>query len=153
MKKRLASSLIVLIMLLLLLPAYAMADARFYIGSNYYSIDGVEQEMEVAPYIKDSRTFVPIRYAAYALGLSDENISWDSQSRTILLMNDEQVVQLEVGSPVLMVGGGQSLMEVGPEIRNGRACLPIALVARAFGCHASWDAVNQMVTISRQTDL
>ena len=38
------------------------------IGSNKYKVDGEEREMDTAPFVKDMRTFVPIRFVAEALG-------------------------------------------------------------------------------------
>ena len=34
--------------------------------------------MDVAPYIKDSRTFLPLRYVADALGVPDSNITFNN---------------------------------------------------------------------------
>ena len=40
------------------------------IGSKVYTINGVEHTMDVAPFIKDSRTMVPARFAAQAFGIT-----------------------------------------------------------------------------------
>ncbi|MDI6604139.1 MAG: copper amine oxidase N-terminal domain-containing protein [Thermoanaerobacteraceae bacterium] len=46
--------------------AEANFTAIFTIGKNEYSINGQPYPMDVAPYIKDDRTFLPLRYIAYA---------------------------------------------------------------------------------------
>lgn len=121
--------------------------ATFVIGEAKYTLDGVEITMDVAPYIKDSRTFMPIRYVANALGISDNNIMWDGVNQTVTLMKNDKVVQVKIGSNILLVNGAAITMDVAPEINNERTCLPIALIANAFGASASWDAATQTVTI------
>lgn len=121
--------------------------AVFVIGQASYTLDGVSVTMDVAPYIKDSRTFMPIRYVANALGIADANILWDGVNQTVTLMKGDKVVQVKIGSNVLLINGAAITMDVAPEISNGRTCLPIALIANAFGATASWDAATQTVTI------
>ena len=45
--------------------------AVFTIGQTSYTLNGQSVTMDVAPYIKDSRTFLPLRYVADALGVPD----------------------------------------------------------------------------------
>ncbi len=40
------------------------------IGSNVYTVNGVEKTMDVAPFISESRTMVPARFAAQAFGIT-----------------------------------------------------------------------------------
>ncbi|MCW2279538.1 copper amine oxidase N-terminal domain-containing protein, partial [Heliophilum fasciatum] len=42
------------------------ADASFKIGDTKYTVNGMEKSMDVAPYIKNSRTYMPVRYVAEA---------------------------------------------------------------------------------------
>ena len=52
---------------LFILPE-VMRLIELVIGSNKYKVDGEEREMDTAPFVKDMRTFVPIRFVAEALG-------------------------------------------------------------------------------------
>jgi hypothetical protein len=147
-----SKSLLTILLFLLLLglfssPAFAASESQFTVGSTTAIINGTPVTMEVAPYIKDGRTFMPLAYVTQALGVSTDHINWDPGSQTVNLMNDTNVVQVQIGSRVIMVGGGQALMDVSPEIINGRTCLPIGPIAQAFGANVSWNALNQNVTI------
>ncbi len=117
------------------------------IGSSTYRIRGVSQTGDVAPYIKNSRTFLPIRPVAYALGIDDSHIMWDAASQTVTLSKDNRVVQLRIGSNIMTINGISITLDAAPEISNSRTCLPIALVAQAFGATVTWDAATQTVTI------
>lgn len=126
----------------------------FTIGSTTYTVNGVDMTMDVAPYIKDSRTYMPVRFVAYALGVgnaalgaSDPAIIWDDINRTVTLTKEGKVVQLKIGSNEMLMNGAVVTMDVSPEIVNGRTMLPASWVASAFGYTASWDAATQQVTI------
>lgn len=121
--------------------------AVFTFGSTTYTLNGVEKTMDVAPYAKDNRTYMPIRYVAYALGIDDNNIIWDQASSTVTLMKGDKVVQLKIGSKTLLVNGAAVTMDVAPEAVSNRTMLPAALVAQAFGATATWDATTNTVTI------
>lgn len=119
----------------------------FTIGSAYYTLKGSGQWMDVAPYIRDGRTYMPIRYVAYAMGLTDADIIWDEATRQVILTKESTRVTLIIGSRNIYVNGTPTRMDVAPEITNSRTCLPIAWVAQAFGSTAVWDAGNRTVTI------
>ena len=55
------------------------------IGSRTMNINGVAIQMNKAPEITNSRTFLPLRDLAYALGLTDTQIKWDDASKTATL--------------------------------------------------------------------
>jgi|GEM_PF-3690101 len=124
--------------------------AVFTFGSNNYSLNGVTQRMDVSPYSRDGRTFLPIRYVAYALGIEDNNITWDGATQSVTLIKGDTTVQLYLGSKHILVDDVSLPMDVASESNNGRICLPIALVAQAFGASANWDATSQSVIITAQ---
>jgi len=127
--------------------AEGTADSIFTIGSTTYSINGVEYTMDVAPYISGDRTYLPVRFVAYAMGVSEANILWDGAAQTVTLLKGDKVVQLKVGSTTLLINGAAVTMDVAPQITADRVCLPIRFVAQAFGAVVGWDAATQQVSI------
>jgi len=128
-------------------PDEAVVNGTFVIGSTSYTINGATLTMDVAPYIKDGRTFLPLAYVAQALGVTATNIIWDATNQTVTLMKGDKVVQVKIGSTTMYVNGAAVTLDVAPEISSSRTCLPVALLAQAFGGSASWDAATQTVTI------
>ncbi|MEN6348160.1 MAG: copper amine oxidase N-terminal domain-containing protein [Syntrophomonas sp.] len=122
--------------------------ATFVVGQSKFTLEGVEITMDVAPYIKDGRTFLPIAYVAQALGIDASNIIWDAANQTVTLMKGDKVLQLKVGSNTMLVNGAAITLDAAPEINNSRTCLPVALVATAFLQTIAWDAATQTVTIN-----
>ncbi len=122
--------------------------SMFYINSNRYYLRGALQTGDVAPYIKKNRTFLPIRTVAYALGLTDADISWNQGSKTVTLKKDDQVVRLTLNNNIIYLNGTHVVMDTAPEAVNGRTCLPVAFVVKAFGGTASWDPDRQSIIIN-----
>ncbi|MEW5952345.1 MAG: copper amine oxidase N-terminal domain-containing protein [Bacillota bacterium] len=121
--------------------------AAFVIGSTTYTLNGAAMTMDVAPYVRDGRTYLPIRYVATALGVADNNILWDSATGTVTLLKGDKVVQVVVGSKTMTVNGASIAMDVAPEIKDGRTMLPFRWIAWAFNADVEWDATAQTVNM------
>jgi len=53
---------------------------KLVIGSKALNIDGQTKQMDVAPLIKDGRTYLPARWVAEAFGYT---VRWNAQNRTV----------------------------------------------------------------------
>lgn len=121
--------------------------ATFVIGSSEFTVNGNTVEMDVAPYIKDGRTYLPVRYVSQALGVSDSNILWDATAQTVTLIKGDKVVQMKIGSKALLVNGVTINMDVPAEISSDRTMLPFRFIAQALGATVGWDEATQTVTM------
>ena len=54
-----------------------------FIGSKSYLVNGKPYTMDVAPFIQDQRTFVPIAFAALALNCK---VAWVPEDRKVLIL-------------------------------------------------------------------
>ncbi|MEQ8235484.1 MAG: copper amine oxidase N-terminal domain-containing protein [Syntrophomonadaceae bacterium] len=113
-------------------------SASFTIGSTSYVINGVTNTMDVAPYAKDNRTYLPIRYVAYALQIDAANIIWDQASQAVTLVKGDKAVQVKLGSKQMLINGVPVMMDVAPEASNGRVFLPYRFLAEAYGATVTW---------------
>lgn len=104
--------------------------------------------MDIAPYIKDDRTFIPLRYVAHAAGVADENIIFEYPS-AITLIKGDRVVLVTIGSSLLQVNGDGIYMDTTPELifPPGRTMFPVRWVAIALGCNVEWNPDSQEVTV------
>ena len=126
-------------------PGDEKQSASFVIGSSNYTINDVEATMDVVPYVKDGRTYLPVRYVGYALGVAPENILWDGKTAT--LIKGDKVVQVTVGSKAMIVNGANINLDAAPELKDGRTMLPFRWIAWAFGASVNWDGASQTVTM------
>lgn len=132
----------------ILLPSIAFANsASFKVGSNQYNVDGQNKTMDVAPFIENSRTYLPVRYLADALGISNDNILWDSAHQTVSLFKGSKVVQVTIGSNALKINGSNIVMDVPPKMVSGRIFLPLRWLAQAFDVSLNWDENNHTIGI------
>ncbi len=130
---------------------YSTIHATITIGSLIYTVNDVPAQMDALPYITNSRTYVPVRYLAYALGLTADDIDWDNASRTVTIVdaNSSTTIQLTIGSKYLFVNGTPTLMDVAPEITSSRTMLPARWVAEALGAAVGWDSATRTVVIDK----
>jgi hypothetical protein len=53
------------------------------IGKFEYHVNGVEDEMDISPFIENDRTFLPLRFVAQNL---DCRVTWMNETREILIV-------------------------------------------------------------------
>lgn len=116
------------------------------------NINGIETEvkMDVAPFIKDGRTMLPLRFIAEALGFK---VEWNHAARTVILTDKEFKVEIPVNTNKIIVNGSTYYSDVKPVLKNNRTMLPVANIARALGLKDGtdiiWDASARVATIMR----
>lgn len=122
-------------------------QVEFKIGQKAYYINGQGKTMDVAPFIEKSRTFLPIRYVAIALGVETHDILWDDEANRVTIIKDNRVVQLTIGSKIMLLNGMTIPMDVPAQIKTGRTQLPLRFVAEAFGAKVDFNERTRTVTI------
>jgi hypothetical protein len=141
--------LCLLVMIWAFLPTPAPAAGNvgvFTVGSTEYLVNGKTFSMDVAPFVQDGRTFIPVRYAAAVMGVPQESIAFDSGE--ITLTEGDRVVKLRYGSNLLEVNGVSLNMDVDVLIVDGRTMLPVRWVGLALGAEVAWDGGNETITIT-----
>lgn len=124
------------------------------IGSTEMSktLDGKTSKMQsdVAPFIKNGRTMMPLRYVAEALGLE---VKWDNSTRTAILKDGKREIRVPVDTNQIIIEGKTYISDVMPIIENSRTYLSISNLAKALGLVEGvdilWNSETKEVTISR----
>ncbi|MDO5725643.1 MAG: stalk domain-containing protein [Tissierellia bacterium] len=110
--------------------------------------DKSQINMDVAPFIENGRTMVPIRFVAEALGYK---VSWDRVSREATLKSDKHTIIIPVDTNIIKVDGKTYEADVKPIIKDQRTYLSISNVCKALGLRENkdifWDKDNFEVTI------
>lgn len=142
--------LMFIILTVLIFPISVYANSgSFYIGWPTKTINGLTRPMDVAPFIENGRTYLPIRYVAEALGVEDENIIWDGNNQEVTLRTWNNVVNLKVGSNKLIFNNNEIIdMDVVPVIRDNRVFLPLRPIAETLNFNVYWDEAGQIITIN-----
>jgi len=125
-------------------------EARFLVGHSTYWVDGEAKPMDVAPFIRDGRTYVPLRYAAYAVGAGAENVLYHEGRATII--KGDRVLVVMVGSRSMLVNGIEIRVDAGPFLLEGRIMVPIRWVAVGMGVTVEWDDALDTVILTFARD-
>jgi hypothetical protein len=128
-------------------PVTSFQVTSFKVDSTTYTVNDTPQEMDVEPYIKDDRTYVPVRYLAYSLGVDEAGISWDGEAKEVGIVSGETDISLTIGSNTMTVNNDPVIMDVAPEIKVGRTMLPARWVAESLGAEVEWDETTKQAII------
>ena len=118
---------------------------EFTIGDSEYTADGETLRFDSAPYIQNSRAYLPVRFAAEALGAS---VEWDAGTGIATLRSEEAVLTLSAGNKMLTVNGSPVEMDAAPEIRDDRMMCPVRHIAEALNCKVEWIAKENKAVIT-----
>ncbi|MFX4261200.1 copper amine oxidase N-terminal domain-containing protein [Pelotomaculum propionicicum] len=125
---------------------------KFYLDRSYYEVGSSRTDVDVAPYVNSAnRTMVPLRFLGNALGVSDDNITWDSGSQTATLKQGGKTLEFMVDSFSYVADGQIKQMDTVPELTGGRVMLPARYVAEAFGYKVYWVQNAKAVMVTTKT--
>ena len=121
----------------------------FTIGMNKYFVDGKTEgvTMDARPFIKEGRTFVPVRYMGNALGVTNDNITWNGDLNKAGLRLGGNSVDMIIGVARINVNGQDRDIDVAPVLNEseGRTYLPARYIAEGLGFEVDWDEASQTV--------
>lgn len=100
------------------------------IGSSDMVVNNVVVTGDAAPYVKNSRTYVPIRALTQAFGAK---VDWNGTDRTVTVTLGDKVVVMTVDKTDYTVDGTAKTMDVAPEIVGDRTYVPVRFVGEALG--------------------
>jgi hypothetical protein len=124
--------------------------ASFALNQPYYMTDDNQVKMDAASYInRDGRFMVPLRYLAYALGISDQYIQWDERAQRVTLTNGPVTVGVTIADRILNINGNCILMDAAPETVSNRIFLPARPLAEALGWKVTWEPVYKSISLEK----
>jgi uncharacterized YkwD family protein len=146
----------VLIFIAFMLPSPMLAAAN---NELTVTVDGkLVSFPDTRPFIKERRTFIPLRGLFEALGAT---VNWDEKTRTITSVKtaekEEMDTTMKIGSPFLRkeyVTDTEQInryvkMDIAPFIERRRTMIPLRVAAEAFGYKVGWDANTRTVQLKR----
>lgn len=112
-----------------------------YIGSSQAMVNNRETQVDssnsnVKPFIKESRTLVPVRFITEGMGAE---VGWNAPSSTVTITLGNKELKLIIGNKTMHVGKDKVSLEVAPEITEGRTFLPLRSIAEALGKKVFYD--------------
>lgn len=130
---------LLLIITLSLQLSYAKSGISIKVNGKYLSTD-------VAPFISNSSTYVPIRFISEALNIND--ITWNSSSNSVTIKADNKTLVLFVNKNYAYLNNEYINLENNALIVNSRTFIPVRFVSSCFDANVDWDEKSQTVIIN-----
>ena len=109
----------------------ANSTATMIIGSTTFVANGKVVTSDVAPFVKDGRTFLPIRALGEAMGAE---VAFDEATNVVTIKLDGKTVTMTLGSAVMTVGDKVVTMDTAAyATAEGRTVVPVRFAAEALG--------------------
>lgn len=112
------------------------------IGSTSYIVNGQTKQLSSAPYINSSRTQVPLRVIAEALGA---NVYYNSTAKQITISKDGERMYMDIGKVI-------KDFDVAPEIKANTTFVPIRYVSEKLQCECKYNNASKEVIITYNMD-
>lgn len=119
------------------------ADTAAYDIPIDITVNGYYIKSDVEPYIKNSRTYVPVRFVSEAIGC---DVYWEDGAAII---KGEKTIILYPGENYAVADGETLPLDGGAELVSNRTFVPLRFVAETLGCSVEWDGDYYCVEIEK----
>lgn len=120
---------------------FTIGDKKY----TYYTADDFyEYDSDIAPYIKNERTYLPLRYVGYTLQL---NVDYNDAIRTSTFTKKNQEVKVNIDTKQVTHNGKPVMLETPVELTQDRLTAPVSQIGKLF------DKTVSLATEKKDTDI
>ena len=110
------------------------------------TLNGNVIHAEVAPFIENERTMVPVRLISEAFGAE---VAWNSEIKLVTVTApDGTTINLTIDSEDIIINGTAVKMDTAAIIKDGRTFVPVRYVAEALGLSVEWVGETRTINFS-----
>jgi hypothetical protein len=123
----------------------------YIIGSRVMYVNEKQLEMDIAPFIYNSRTYLPIRYILEPFGAYFE---WNSRDLKLVILVSDKIIEMKINDPFAYVNGKRVNIDSTNKnltpilVPPGRVCIPLRFITNTLGCKTNWNSREQKIKIS-----
>ena len=120
------------------------------IGANEMYANDKAIALDVPAYISNGYTMLPVRAVTEALSGS-AIVRWDDATKTVTITFGSRVINMTVGSNVMVINGVNVAMQAKCEITDSRAFIPLRDMGYALGLNddkIAWDDATKTATLN-----
>ena len=135
MKRFLLSIMLLCFVLSITAFAAELQYTALYVGSNKAFVNDVEKQIDeqnndVAVFVENDRSYVPVRFISENYG---GDVEWIPETQTVNITFEDRTISLTIGKPEIMINGEVTKLDVAPIVRNDRTFLPLRACTEAIG--------------------
>ena len=128
--------------------AYAVLNSPADGGGAFITVmmnnEGIE--FDVLPIKQNDRVLVPVRAIAESLGAK---VLWKNDTKTATVTKDGKTVTLQIGNNVMKINDKEVVLDVAPQIVDGRTLVPVRAISEGFDAVVDWNNSLQQVVITK----
>lgn len=116
-----------------------------FIGKTTSLVNGKEVKLDTSPFIKNGRTYVPLRFISESIGGA---VIWDGNEKKVMITLYDVSLTMWVNKINYYVNSIPYNMDSPPLLLPpGRVFVPIRVVSESLGASVLWDGKEKKVTI------
>lgn len=116
------------------------------IGSAEALVNGTPVTLNAAPFLKEGRTMVPVRFIGEHFGAK---VSWLRETNQVRIEDNRQVILLTVNTPSALVNGVEEELDCAAVIVKGTTFVPLRFISAILGADTLWDEASRSIDIIR----
>ncbi len=119
---------------------------KLTIGSKLAYINNAEHKLDAAPLNRNSRTMLPVRFVAEALGAT---VGWNGETSTVSVTSSTAEIKIVIGAASATVNGKTIALDAPAFIESSRTYLPVRFVAENLGATVEWVAATNTAILTK----
>jgi len=143
----------------------AALEVELEVGKAWCRVNGKVTKLPVAPYIKEGRTKVPVRFFAEILGYTVDYDFSDPAMKKVMIYTPESLpnttavlekqqakkatpfITLFIDQTTVIIGGISVEIDSAPELVKGTTMVPLRFVAQILGFYVEWkDSMVKLIS-------
>ena len=136
-------------------PERSPLEVELQIGKSLCRVNDKPTKLPVAPYLREGRTMVPVRFFAEVLGYTVDYDFSDPAMKKVMIYTPDNVsnaamdekqqseknrpfITLFINQTTVIIGGISVEMDTTPELVRGTTMVPLRFVAQTLGFYVDW---------------
>jgi hypothetical protein len=117
-------------------------NIKLTLDNQIATVEGRNVSLDTAPFIKNDRTMVPLRFVSESMG---SKVDWKADTREVIIDNGK--IKLQIDNINATVEGKMVRLDTAPFIVNGRTVVPLRFVSESLGYTVEWNSVDRSIVI------
>ncbi|MHB8984190.1 MAG: copper amine oxidase N-terminal domain-containing protein [Carboxydocellales bacterium] len=111
------------------------------------TVNGSKKSIDVAPFVENGRTLVPLRFVGESLGAT---VDWKAADQSVTLKLGNTLLVLWLNKTVASVNGKQVLLDVPAKTYKDRTVVPIRFVSENLGLDVGYNDKTQEISVKNK---